>query len=149
MKYIEETDKFICGDGYAIQNVDVFADWSKPTRKKLFSVPIPQHLPGHDGDPRQVTADRDFFYVTYQTKGGPHTGKEGEIDVYRLSDGGFVGYITPGPEVGGISGWIDMNTPTKVFQRADGVRIITTEEDWTGKILVYEWNPVNDLHSSR
>jgi len=149
MKYVEEKDIFVCGDGYAIKNVDVFADWSKPTRKKLFSVPIPQHLPGHDGGPRQLTADRDFFYVTYQTKGGPHTGKEGEIDVYRLNDGSFVGYITPGPEVGGISGWIDMNTPTKVFRRSDGVRIITTEEDWTGKILVYEWNPANDLHSSR
>ena len=42
-----------------------------------------------------------------------------------------------------------MNTPTKVFRRSDGVRIITTEEDWTGKILVYEWNPANDLHLSR
>lgn len=141
MKWVEENDMFVCGNALGITSVDVYNDWSKPTRSKLYSVPIPQHQAGKSGDAGQVTADKDYFYITYKVQGGPKTGKEGEIDVFKLIDGSFVGYLTPGPEIGSCSGWIDMKTPTKAFCTYSGQRIITTEEDWVGKVIVYQWCP--------
>lgn len=141
MKWIEENDMFVCGNGTSISQLDVYKDWSKPTRKKLYTVSIPQHQPSQIGDACQVSADKDYFYITYSARGGPKTGKEGEISVYNLKDGSYVGYISPGPEIGSCSGMIDMSTPTKAFVSYSGERIIITEEDWVGKVIVYNWCP--------
>jgi len=142
MKWVQENDMFVVGNGYDITRVDIWENWSGPSRKKIRSVTMPTR--NSLGDGRQVTADKDYFYITYLIIGGPKTGKQGEINVYKISDGSFVGYITPGPEIGSASGWIDMNTPTKVHVTPTGKRIITTEEDEVGKIIVYEWCPTDD-----
>ncbi len=138
MEWVQENDMFVIGNGDDIKTVSVWQNWSNSSRSKAYSVTLPTH---GNGDARQVTADKDYFYVTYLMTGGPKTGKQGEIDVYKMSDGSFLGYIIPGPEVGSVSGWIDMTTSTHVFVTSSGKRIITVEEAEVGKILVYEWTP--------
>jgi len=141
MKWVQDADMLVCGNGGDISTVDVYKNWSNPsTRAKAFSVNLPAVAAG-SGSARQVTADKDYFYVSYAVTSGPNTKKTGEIDVYSMIDGAVVGYITPGPEIGSCSGWIDMAEPTKVFVTYEGKRIVVTEEDWVGKILVYEWCP--------
>jgi len=141
MKWLQENDMFLVGDAGDITTVDIWENWSSPSRTKVRSVTMPTH---GNGDARQLTADKDYFYITYLESGAPKTGKQGEIDVYKISDGSFVGYIIPGPEVGSVSGQNDMATSTHVFVTSTGKRIITNEEDEVGKILVYEWCPTGD-----
>ena len=143
MKWVQDNDMFVCGNGYNITTVDIWQNWSSKSRSKVRSVTLPSHP---NGDAREVTADKDYFYIDYLLSGGPKTGKQGEIDVYKMSDGSFVGYIIPGPEVGSVSGQNDMTTPVKVFVTSTGKRIITNEEDEVGKILVYEWCPTGDCN---
>lgn len=138
IKWVQENDMFVCGNGADIRKVDIWQNWSKSSRSKVRSVTMPTHP---EGDARSVIADKDYFYVDYLLAGGPKTGKQGEIDVYKMSDGSFVGYIIPGPEVGSVSGQNDMASPVHVFVTSSGKRIIINEEDEVGKILVYEWTP--------
>jgi len=142
MKWVQETDIFLVSNNNDMTSVDIWQNWSSPLRSKIRSVTIPPH--SGVGNARQVTADKEYFYVTYQMTGGLYTNKEGEIDVYKINDGSFVGYIIPGPEIGSCSGIIDMNHSTKVFVTSTGKRIITSEDDAVGKILVYEWCPTGD-----
>ena len=141
MKWVQENDMFVVGDGGDMTTVDIWQNWSSPSRTKVRSVTLPAHP---NGEARQVTADKDYFYIDYLLTGGPYTGKQGEIDVFKMSNGSFVGYIIPGPEIGSVSGQNDMTTPVKVFVTSTGKRIITNEEDEVGKILVYEWCPTGD-----
>ena len=141
MKWVQETDMFLVGNASDITTVDIWENWSSPSRSKVRSVTLPPH---GGGDARQISADKDYFYISYLVTGGPKTGKQGEVDVYKISDGSFVGYIIPGSEVGSASGWLDMNTPTHIHVTPTGKRIITVEEDEVGKVLVYEWCPTGD-----
>ena len=138
MEWVQENDMFVCGDGDDVRKVDIWQNWSSASRSKVRSVTMPGH---RTGPARQVTADKDYFYIDYLETGGPKTGKQGEIDVYKMSDGSFLGYIIPGPEVGSVSGQNDMTTPLHIFITSNGKRIITNEEDEVGKVLVYEWTP--------
>lgn len=144
MKWVQETDMYVVGnDMNNITVVDIWENWSSPSRNKVRSVTIKPSL--STGHARQVTADKDYFYIVYIMDGGPSSGgKPGEIGVYKMSDGSFVGYIIPGPEVGSCSSWIDMNTAVKSYVTSTGKRIITSEDDLVGKIFVYEWCPTGD-----
>lgn len=144
MKWVQETDMYVVGnDMNNIMVVDIWENWSSPSRNKVRSVTIKPSL--STGHARQVTADKDYFYIVYIMDGGPSSGgKPGEIGVYKMSDGSFVGYIIPGPEVGSCSSWIDMNTAVKSYVTSTGKRIITSEDDLVGKIFVYEWCPTGD-----
>ena len=144
MKWVQETDMyFVSNDLNNITSVDIWENWSSPSRAKVRSVTIKPSLPG--GEARQLTADKDYFYIVYIMDGGPGSnGRPGEIGVYKISDGSYVGYMLPGSEIGDCSSWIDMNTPVKVHITPTGKRIITSEDDLVGKIVVYEWCPNGD-----
>ncbi|MBE0654397.1 MAG: Ig-like domain-containing protein, partial [Bacteroidales bacterium] len=138
MKYIEKEDILVegGGSGWEVLNAHVYENWSDPAeRKKRFTIIPPKARVFN------VTADHEYVYLTYGITDGPNTGIGGEILVYRLSDGAYVGYISPGPEVANYSGWIDMRQPTYVYATPGGKRIICVEEDGVGKVLVYEWCP--------
>jgi uncharacterized protein YjdB len=144
MKWVQETDLyFVSNNMENMTAVDIWQNWSNPSRSKVRSVTIKASLAG--GQARQLTADKDYFYIIYIMDGGPDSkGKPGEIGVYKISDGSYVGYINPGPEIGDCSSWIDMNSAVKVHVTPTGKRIITSEDDLVGKILVYEWCPTGD-----
>lgn len=144
MKWVQENDMyFVANDNENMTQVDIWQNWSSPSRSLARTVTIKPSLAG--GQARQLTADNDYFYIVYIMDGGPSSnGKPGEIGVYKISDGSFVGYIIPGPEIGSCSSWIDMNSAVKVHVTSAGKRIITSEDNLVGKIIVYEWCPTGD-----
>ncbi len=52
-----------------------------------------------------------------------------------------VGVMTPGPEVGCESGWVDMPMPITALRRDDGEYLVFVEEDAHGKNLMYRLQP--------
>ncbi len=82
-----------------------------------------------------IAGDYAFFGMTR-----PNAGKQ-RVFILRLSDGGFVGTLTPGEEVGGNAGWLDMPYAVAALQRKNGEYLILVEEDARGKNLLYRWTP--------
>ncbi len=84
------------------------------------------------------TADEKYIYVAGYA-GSKYTSKPGEFDVLDASTGNFVGYFLPGAEVGFQSGSIDLRYAIQTTKRPNGERLILIEEDWKGKVLIYNW----------
>jgi hypothetical protein len=135
IKYVDETDVMYFGfDGE-------FPDFAKIIRYKNWS------KGERNGDTLSVakkavtfTADDKYIY-TNCGQGGKYTNTNGEIDVWDAETLQPVGYILPGSEVYGESGWLDLGYALKVSKLASGERIIIAEEDWKGKNTVYKWCP--------
>ena len=64
-----------------------------------------------------------------------------KTDVYRASDGQFVKTFQPGPTASLDDAQIDMPYGMRAAQRANGEYVVTVEDDWFGKVLVYRWTP--------
>jgi uncharacterized protein YjdB len=146
IKWLDHKDVLIAGEGEHshMSKVHVYDNWSDPAKRtKRFSINIPNPSTAFSpvGGAYNIAADEGYIYVAFSVKSGPNTGKEGEVLVYSLADGAYMGYITPGPEVGNYSGWIDMRQATFAYARPNGERLITVEEDGVGKVLIYEWCP--------
>ncbi len=83
--------------------------------------------------PSGMTAIPGFVFV-----GGVHPA---EVHAFRADDGVGVQRFKPGPEVGGISGWLDIPNAITAFARSNGEVLIFVEEDARHKVLMYRWNP--------
>jgi hypothetical protein len=135
IEYVDDTDVMYFGfDGE-------FPDFTKIVRYKNWS------KGERNGDTlalgqKTVTfaADEKYIYSNCGS-GGKYTRNNGEIDVWDAESLNPVGYILPGEEVFGESGWLDLGYSLKVSKLASGERIIIAEEDWKGKNTVYKWCP--------
>lgn len=65
----------------------------------------------------------------------------GTVHVYDASTGRELGEMTPGPEVGRHTGWVDVTQGISAFRRADGDYLVFVEEDSHAKVLMYRWHP--------
>lgn len=65
----------------------------------------------------------------------------GKIHVYDKETGREVGVMSPGPEVGRASGWVDVPFGISAAKRANGEYLVFVEEDARGKVLMYRWKP--------
>jgi hypothetical protein len=67
----------------------------------------------------------------------------GQVRVFDMKDGRFVGLLEPGEEVGGVgaTGWIDMVDAIFALKRENGEYLVFVEEDAHNKILLYRWTP--------
>ena len=93
-----------------------------------------------------IWAEKDYIFVI-------SIGNEPRnLDVYRRSDGLYIGTIYPGPEIGGdvkigVSygqlGWIDMMYGLYVVHK-NGLYVISIENDLTARNFVYMWCPNNN-----
>jgi hypothetical protein len=68
-------------------------------------------------------------------------GRPSIVAVFKADDGSTVGIMAPGPEVGGVSGWVDMSHGLRAFRCRDGSYTVVVEEDARAKNLVYRWKP--------
>lgn len=68
------------------------------------------------------------------------TVKTAEVYVYKAATGELVKKMSPGPEVGNKSGWVDIPYGIRAFRRANGQYLVFVEENWQGKVLVYQLN---------
>jgi hypothetical protein len=93
-------------------------------------------VPGAGKDAGCMAAAGEFVFT-----GG--WGQRARIWVNRMSDGGEVGVLEPGPTVGGVeaTGWIDIMTGITAFRRSDGEYLVFVEEDYRGKAVIYRWRP--------
>ncbi|SAL10183.1 BceP [Caballeronia peredens] len=64
-----------------------------------------------------------------------------KIDVYDARTGTPVGYMTPGANVGGTSGYVDVELGISATRRANGEYVVLVEDDARAKILMYQWTP--------
>ncbi|AOJ04269.1 hypothetical protein WS70_20660 [Burkholderia mayonis] len=64
-----------------------------------------------------------------------------KIDVYDARTGALVGYMTPGADVGGTSGWVDVTLGISAFLRPGGEYVVLVEDDARAKLLMYRWTP--------
>ena len=79
--------------------------------------------------------------------------KGGEIDVYDSDTAELLGYVAPGPEIGGDNvGWVDVPdgiTALKVAGDASTTGedewLLLVEEDWKGKQILYRVTPYNGI----
>ena len=59
------------------------------------------------------------------------------VYVYDAATGSLVTKLTPGPEVAGESGWIDIPYGLRAYRRKNGEYLVFVEEDWKAKVIMY------------
>lgn len=83
-----------------------------------------------------LAAAGDRVYVG--SMAGPTQLMNGRIRLYDSATGSRAGSLLPGPEVGYQSGWHDMRHAVTAMQLPDGRRFAFSEENFTGRILLYK-----------
>ena len=86
----------------------------------------------------RVLADSDFNAGDYVFVAELYTAR---VDVYDARSGQLVGTLTPGPEVGGTGGWVDVYLGIAASRRANGEYVVLVEDDARAKLLMYRWTP--------
>ncbi len=63
--------------------------------------------------------------------------RKAEVYVYDTETGAFVTKLTPGTEVAGETGWVDIPYALRAYRRANGEDVVFVEEDAKAKVIVY------------
>ena len=103
-----------------------YDDWTK-TRKLRYRIDLP-----YIGDKQFIVSIAYAGELAFAVDC-----KSAEVFVYSLRDGSTLGSMTPGPEVHGESGWVDIRDGIRAMRRKDGGYLVFVEEDYKGKSLVY------------
>jgi len=116
-----------------------YDNWSKGNRAPRWQI-IPDYTVDGSwrGKPASMTVAGDYVFVVYVVGG--------RIEVFKANTGASVGYMKPGPEVGGALpsdavGWVDIPEGIRAYRRSSGEYLVFVEEDWKSKILMYQWRP--------
>ncbi len=98
--------------------------------------------PGGAAPPKTVDVAGDYIFTAFARPAKLDDGRKVRLCVYvfRADDGEFVGAIWA-PERFGPVGWVDMKHGLNAYQRDDGRYMLTIEEQYRGKNLVYLWTP--------
>lgn len=146
VKYIPETDTmFITGYtprkgekswGLVGSVLCRYDEWSKGSPRPRYEIDMPTDDEGLHPKSMDVAGDYVFFAMVKSTRGKPAM-----VHVFRASDGSKVGSMYPGPEVGGVSGWVDTVCGLRAFRRSNGEYLILVEEDFRAKNILYRWVP--------
>jgi hypothetical protein len=141
IKYFPEQDVMYLG-GYTSERPHTGKEWGivgteivrydnwKTTRKMRWRVALPYAPPDYGKmwlKAMDVAGDR-VFAVNSPTA---------EVYVYDAATGASVTKLTPGPEVQGESGWIDIPYGLRAFRRANGEYVVFVEEVWKAKVIMY------------
>ncbi len=118
--------------GPVLQRFDAWTTAPKLAWERLL-VP-PEGLVG--GTPKAWSFEAEHAFVASTWK---H--EQLAVDVWRLSDGMRVGRLLPTADIGGVTGWIDMNDAVQSHRRKDGSYLVTCEEVWMAKGLFWLWKP--------
>ncbi|MBD2665768.1 NHL repeat-containing protein [Richelia sinica FACHB-800] len=121
------------GDDYGVVGSEIarFDNWSQGNRNATWRAVVPYDTTGQ----RQIStaamsiAGDYLFTITVKTA---------EVSVFNLANGELVKKFSPGPEVDQESGWVDIPYGIRAFRRANGEYLLFAEENWKGKVLVYQ-----------
>lgn len=112
-----------------------YEDWSKPERSLKTHIPLPY-------DPAKQTTVKSFC-----TAGELVFAVEGQsaaVHVYDNANGRELGTLTPGPEVGGESGLVNLPDAVRAIRRLDGEYLVFVSEGAKGKVIVYRFRDPRD-----
>jgi hypothetical protein len=93
--------------------------------------------PNNTWAPNSFAVAGDYIFVDFWI---PHY-----VEVYSAETGAYVGRIQPGGNVGGPPAVGNTDEPQSIeaYRRSNGEYIITQEEDYQAKILMYRWTPIS------
>ncbi len=103
--------------------------WSKPDRTVRWRIVLPF-------DPK----NDDTFFPALCVAGSRLFAMQrclSHVHVYDTANGRELGVLTPGPEIGGMTGWCDMENGIQAVQRKNGEYVLFAEDDYRPKIVVY------------
>lgn len=83
--------------------------------------------------PKSFSVAGDYIFVVNTANA--------KVTVYNKETAALVGTMSPGPEVGGTSGWVDIMEGIRAYKLGTGEYVVFVEEDLRGKILMYRWTP--------
>ncbi|MGB7712696.1 MAG: hypothetical protein WBL95_24700 [Microcoleus sp.] len=63
--------------------------------------------------------------------------RKAEVYVYDTGTGAFVTKLTPGTEVAGETGWVDIPYALRAYRKANGEYVVFVEEDAKAKVIMY------------
>jgi hypothetical protein len=63
--------------------------------------------------------------------------RKADVYVYDTETGDFVTKLTPGTEVAGETGWVDIPYALRAYRRPNGEYLVFVEEDAKAKVIVY------------
>lgn len=117
--------------------VCAYPRWSAGNRTAALTLVLPyapKSKAGHDSFSAQnLWVAGDFIFVSISATG--------EVLAYERGSGRLRQIFTPGPEVGGRTGLIDLPYGLNAFRRSDGEYVILVESNDQAKILMYRWRP--------
>ncbi|HLH02942.1 MAG TPA: hypothetical protein VKX25_09245 [Bryobacteraceae bacterium] len=130
---------FLGGDSNgtgAYTKIARYDHWDLGNRKASWVTSLPWDPdPNNTWSPNSFAVAGEFLFQDFWV---PHY-----IEVYSAKTGAYVGRIQPGDNVGGVPnvGNTDVPESIEAHQRANGEYLITQEEDYQAKILLYRWTP--------
>jgi hypothetical protein len=102
-------------------------------------ITAPDYAFTHDNNsaqfPKAMSIAGDYLFIAYFSPRHKH------VSVYNLSDGKPFATLTPGPEIGQVTGDVDIPQGIRAYKRADGNYLIFQEDDARAKVVMYRWSP--------
>ncbi len=104
--------------------------------------PYEDQAGGNHGDGNIMSLDvaGDYLFVAREGQSGFLKVNRMHVDVYRLDDASYVGWMGPG-EVAGDVGILDITHGMKAYQRNNGEYLIFLEDGAKARVLTYRWRP--------
>jgi hypothetical protein len=131
--------------GKVIRRYDDWSPEQPPEAWKLRWELVPPYEDregGNDGDGNIMSLDvaGDYLFLAREGQSGTLGVNRCHVEVYRLDDARYVGWMGPTPETGDV-GILDITQAMKAFRRGDGEYWVFLEEGAKARTLVYRWHP--------
>lgn len=107
-----------------------YDNWSQPTRHLRWRIVLPTDPTNSDLFFNAFAVAGNRLYVIQRYWSIVHS--------YDTETGKEVGLIAPGPEIGGKTGWDDMEDGLRAFHRKDGTDLVFAEDDYFSRIVMYQ-----------
>jgi outer membrane protein assembly factor BamB len=110
-----------------------FDNWSRGNLQPSWRIVLPtdKSAPPEVLPPAAMSVAGDYVFVT--------TVKTWEVYVYETKTGKLVQKLKPGTEVSGELGWVDIAYGIRAFRRSNGEYLVFVEEDFKGKVIMYQF----------
>lgn len=98
-------------------------------------------LPVTDEEFRSFAAAGDLIFVTRSKAINVDSNTKANTRVYDSRDGRFLGTMAVGEIAHGETGWVDIPYGLNAMRRSNGEHLVTVEENWKSKQLLYRIPP--------
>ena len=97
---------------------------------------------GHEScEPMGFDIAGDYMFVPYTGASRVSGFKTGHVEVFRISDGGSVGWMEPDPATVGEVGLQDIRECLSAHRRENGEYVVFLEDDYKAKVVMFRWMP--------